>query len=73
MDDIKDVRLGIRVDTDTKDDLDKFCLSHNMSISEVGRKAIKAYIENVRRKDLERFKQDVENYEKHNKGIWNSQ
>lgn len=65
MDDIKDVRLGIRVDTDTKDDLDKFCLSHNMSISEVGRKAIKSYIENVRRNDLEK-------YDKFKKD-WNSQ
>ena len=73
MDDIKDVRLGIRVDTDTKDDLDKFCLSHNMSISEVGRKAIKSYIENVRRNDLAKFKREVEDYEKHNGGIWNSQ
>ena len=44
MDDIKDVRLGIRVDTDTKDDLDKFCLSHNMTISEVGRKALISYM-----------------------------
>lgn len=65
MDDIKDVRLGIRVDTDTKDDLDKFCLSHNMSISEVGRKAIKAYIKTVRRNDLEK-------YDKY-KNNWNSQ
>ena len=55
MDDIKDVRLGIRVDTDTKDDLDKFCLSHDMTISEVGRRAIKAYIKTVRRKDIENF------------------
>lgn len=73
MDDIKDVRLGIRVDTDTKDDLDKFCLSHNMSISEVGRKAIKAYMETVRRNDLAKFKREVEDYEKHNGGVWNSQ
>lgn len=65
MDDIKDVRLGIRVDTDTKDDLDKFCLSHNMSISEVGRRAIKAYMKAVRRKDLEQ-------YDKY-KNDWNSQ
>ena len=73
MDDIKDVRLGIRVDTDTKDDLDKFCLSHNMSISEVGRKAIKAYIKTVRREDLERFKRDIESYEKHSGNFNNSQ
>ena len=73
MDDIKDVRLGIRVDTDTKDDLDKFCLSHNMSISEVGRKAIKSYIENVRRKDHEKFKRDIENYERHSGNFNNSQ
>ena len=65
MDDIKDVRLGIRVDTDTKDDLDKFCLVHNTSISEVGRKAIKAYMKDVRHKDLEK-------YDKY-KNDWNSQ
>lgn len=55
MDDIKDVRLGIRVDTDTKDDLDKFCLSHNMSISEVGRKALISYMDNIKRLDKERM------------------
>lgn len=55
MDDIKDVRLGIRVDTDTKDDLDKFCLSHNMTISEVGRKALISYMNNIKRLDKERM------------------
>lgn len=55
MDDIKDVRLGIRVDTDTKDDLDNFCLSHNMTISEVGRKALISYMNNIKRLDKERM------------------
>lgn len=55
MDDIKDVRLGIRVDTDTKDDLDKFCLSHDMTISEVGRKALISYMDNIKRLDKERM------------------
>lgn len=55
MDDIKDVRLGIRVDTDTKDDLDKFCLSHDMTISEVGRKALISYMNNIKRLDKERM------------------
>lgn len=55
MDDIKDVRLGIRVDTDTKDNLDKFCLSHNMTISEVGRKALISYMDNIKRLDKERM------------------
>lgn len=55
MDDIKDVRLGIRVDTDTKDDLDKFCLAHDMTISEVGRKALISYMDNIKRLDKERM------------------
>ena len=55
MDDIKDVRLGIRVDTDTKDNLDKFCLSHDMTISEVGRKALISYMDNIKRLDKERM------------------
>lgn len=65
MDDIKDVRLGIRVDTDTKADIDNFCLSHNMTISEVGRKALIAYMDAVK-------KHDIEQYDKF-KNDWNSQ
>jgi len=55
MDDIKEIRLGIRVDTDTKADIDNFCLSHNMTISEVGRKALISYMDNIKRLDKERM------------------
>ena len=51
MAEIKDIRLAVRVDGETKYDLDQFCLSHDMTISEVGRKAIKAYMKAVRRND----------------------
>lgn len=51
MDDILDVRLAIRVDEETKEALDTFCLSHGTSISEVGRKALKHYIRTELLKD----------------------
>ena len=62
MDDILDVRLAIRVDEETKEALDTFCLSHGTSISEVGRKAIKAYMKAVRRNDemiQQRYDNDI--------------